>query len=190
MEEKKKKITFFQILKLVFKRTKLSINSYTVKQVADMLNTNEETVRRWIRSGKLEATLTSKKSGNVISSHALNKFIKKSPKYSSTVTSSILTSPIAMSVVIGGLLGSMLVLMSSKAQNNISSNDVEVFIKKKISSHEKRLQMKKAELIKIQEDIQIEENEIEKYKYALDNLDLQVIANEMNNEKKKEEKNE
>ena len=44
--------------------------SYTVKQIADMLNTNEETVRRWIRSGKLDATWVSKKSGNVISSAA------------------------------------------------------------------------------------------------------------------------
>ena len=31
------------------------MNTYTVKEIADMLKTNPETVRRWIRLGKLEA---------------------------------------------------------------------------------------------------------------------------------------
>ena len=31
------------------------MDTYSVKEIADMLNTNPETVRRWIRSGKLEA---------------------------------------------------------------------------------------------------------------------------------------
>ena len=33
------------------------MQSYSVADVASMLNVNEETVRRWIREGKLEATL-------------------------------------------------------------------------------------------------------------------------------------
>lgn len=31
------------------------MDTYSVKEIADMLNTNPETVRRWIRSGNLEA---------------------------------------------------------------------------------------------------------------------------------------
>ena len=31
------------------------MDTYSVKEIAEMLNKNPETVRRWIRSGKLEA---------------------------------------------------------------------------------------------------------------------------------------
>lgn len=37
------------------------MSEYNVKQISEMLDTNPETVRRWIRSGKLEAEQTSKK---------------------------------------------------------------------------------------------------------------------------------
>ena len=158
--------------------------SYTVKQIADMLNTNEETVRRWIRSGKLDATWVSKKSGNVISSAALNKFIKETPKYAGALTAALVTSPIAMSVVVGGLLGGMIAFMDGKKNSSVSSADVKAFLKKKIASYEKSLKSKKAELAKLQSEIDSEQQELEKYTYALENLDLNVLANEMNSEKK------
>lgn len=41
------------------------------------LKSNPETVRRWIRSGKLEATLTSRKAGYDVSVPALESFIAK-----------------------------------------------------------------------------------------------------------------
>ena len=33
------------------------MKSYNVKEIAEMLNTNPETVRRWIRDKKLDATI-------------------------------------------------------------------------------------------------------------------------------------
>lgn len=54
---------------------------YTVKQVAEKLNVNEETVRRWIRSGKMDAVSTSRKGGYKISLLDLNKFYDSHPKY-------------------------------------------------------------------------------------------------------------
>ena len=69
---------------------------YTVKQVAETLKTNEETVRRWIRTGKLEAIQNSKKEGNLISADALNKFVKETPKYTET----LLKSPFAFSAIL------------------------------------------------------------------------------------------
>ena len=54
------------------------IKTYTVKEVAEKLNVNKETVRRWIRDEKLEATMESKKKGHVITEEALLKF--KEPK--------------------------------------------------------------------------------------------------------------
>ena len=62
---------------------------YTVKQIANMLKTNEETVRRWIRSGKLVASQNSKKGGNIVSSEALNQFIKNTPKYAPIIAASL-----------------------------------------------------------------------------------------------------
>jgi excisionase family DNA binding protein len=54
----------------------IEMKSYTVKEIAETLKTDPETVRRWIRSGKLDSTITSTKSGHIITEDALNKFIK------------------------------------------------------------------------------------------------------------------
>ena len=42
------------------------MKTYNVKEIAEMLNTNPETVRRWIRDKKLDATIVSKKGGHII----------------------------------------------------------------------------------------------------------------------------
>lgn len=57
------------------------MGTFTVKQVAKMLCVDPETVRRWIRQGKLVAVQESRKDGNVISTEALDKFCRKYPKY-------------------------------------------------------------------------------------------------------------
>ena len=51
------------------------MDTYSVKEIADMLNTNPETVRRWIRSGKLEAIQESRKGGNVVTKSMLDAFL-------------------------------------------------------------------------------------------------------------------
>ena len=55
---------------------------YTVKQVAEMLDVDEETVRRWIRNGEMDASSTGRKEGYKISLLDLNKFYDSHPKYS------------------------------------------------------------------------------------------------------------
>ena len=51
------------------------MKTYSVKQIAKMLNKNPETVRRWIREGKLQAVQVSRKGGNSVSEEALKKFL-------------------------------------------------------------------------------------------------------------------
>lgn len=63
------------------------MDTYSVKEIAGMLNTNPETVRRWIRSGKLEAIQESRKGGNVVTKAMLDAFLKNSPKYVGSVQS-------------------------------------------------------------------------------------------------------
>lgn len=58
------------------------MEKYTVTEIAKMLNVNEETVRRWIRSGYLKATATSRKKGYIIDKKDLYEFVKNKPKYS------------------------------------------------------------------------------------------------------------
>lgn len=154
------------------------MDSYTVKQVSQLLKTNEETVRRWIRSGKLPATLMSKKGGHTISADSLNHFVKQSPKYAPILAASLAASTITMSAVIGSVIGGLLALADSN--RSVTAKDVESFLKKKIADQEKILKKKEDQLQKLQKEIDVERQGLAKYKYALDNLDLSEIATNMN----------
>lgn len=55
------------------------MKSYSVKEVAEHAGVSEETVRRWIRSGRLEASQPSRKQGNSITEESLVKFASSSP---------------------------------------------------------------------------------------------------------------
>ncbi len=59
----------------------LEERKFSVKTVADLLGTNEETVRRWIRDEKLQAEIQSKKKGYSISESQLADFLKTSARY-------------------------------------------------------------------------------------------------------------
>lgn len=159
------------------------MKTFTVKQVAEILKTNEETVRRWIRSGKLGATLNSKKSGHVISADSLNRFLSSTPKYAATVKESFAVSPLALSIVMGSVLGGLVALTGNTKR--VTSKDVERCIKEKIRDYEKSVAKKEAQLAKLQEEIAQERQMMDKYQYALANLDLEAIADGVNAEKKK-----
>lgn len=57
------------------------MKTYTVKDIAELLDTSTETVRRWIRSGKLQAEQESRKEGNLVTKERLEEFLKNTPKY-------------------------------------------------------------------------------------------------------------
>lgn len=54
---------------------------YSVKEIANLISVNEETVRRWIREGKLKSTIISKKTGNSIKESDLYEFLNTIPRY-------------------------------------------------------------------------------------------------------------
>ena len=83
---------------------------FTVREVAQMLSTSEETVRRWIRDGKLVASLTSRKGGNQITEEALEDFFSKNKKYQRVIGKmagiAALTPLIpGIGAVVGGIAG-------------------------------------------------------------------------------------
>lgn len=87
------------------------MDTYNVKQIADMLNTQPETVRRWIRSGKLHAEKASRKDGHVVTEGDLNNFLKSSPKYASMaggLLGAAMIMPIAAVPVVGGIAATYL----------------------------------------------------------------------------------
>lgn len=55
--------------------------SYTVKNISNILDVNEETVRRWIRTGKLHSTIDSKKKGHIVEDSDFKEFVYNKPKY-------------------------------------------------------------------------------------------------------------
>ena len=61
------------------------MNTYSVAEIAKLLNVNKETVRRWIRSGQLKSTQKSKRDGNVIDELDLFEFAQTKPKYRNMV---------------------------------------------------------------------------------------------------------
>lgn len=55
--------------------------AYSTYEVAEMLEVNPETVRRWIRDGRLQATCDSKKNGFCVEGSELKIFLHENPKY-------------------------------------------------------------------------------------------------------------
>ena len=159
------------------------MKSYTVKEIAETLKTNPETVRRWIRSGKLSSTMTSTKSGNIVTEDALNKFIKETPKYAAMLAGSVVTSPVALSLVVGGLIGGLVGTVISSDKKKLSKEDVRKSIERQIADCDKRITENKKKLEQIQTKINDDEKSLQQFKYALENLDLELIAQEINNQK-------
>ena len=159
------------------------MKSYTVKEIAETLKTNPETVRRWIRSGKLSSTMTSTKSGNIVTEDALNKFIKETPKYAAMLAGSVVTSPVALSLVVGGLIGGLVGTVISSDKKKLGKEDVRKSIERQIADCEKRITENKKKLEQIQTKINDDEKSLQQFKYALENLDLELIAQEINNQK-------
>ena len=93
------------------------MENYSVKDIADLLKTNPETVRRWIRSGKLKATRgASRKEGSSISTNDLLKFLQENARYAGIVASAASTPIGAMSAALLGAAGGIAALKSRNEQ--------------------------------------------------------------------------
>ena len=89
------------------------MKTYTVKQIADMLNTKPETVRRWIRSGKLKAKKNSRKEGNIVAEDDLEEFLKTSPKHAGMIAATTATVAALASIPVAPLIGGSAATMSA-----------------------------------------------------------------------------
>lgn len=153
------------------------METYSVKQVADMLNTKPETVRRWIRSGKLEAEQSSRKDGNVITEEGLNKFLKSSPKYAGFIVGAAISSiavPIAAIPLAGGIVASYLAAskMEKDRENpSFSRNDFKKYLEEEIARRDASMKQKLKTIEQIQQEIANDQQQISECKFVLSQLE-------------------
>lgn len=97
------------------------MKTYSVKQISDMLDTNPETVRRWIRQGKLESVQISKKDGHVVSETDLQKFLNATPKYTAKLAGGLagMSAVAGGAVLAGGAIAGVLGLYAEKKMIDI-----------------------------------------------------------------------
>ena len=158
------------------------MESYSVKQIAEMLNTQPETVRRWIRTGKLTAHKNSRKEGHVISENDLSEFLKKTPKYAGFVGmagaalgSIAMTTPlaaVAVSSVAGGALASYILQGQKNKKNELfSKDDLKRYLRQEIVRRSNSINQKQLAIEKLQREITIDQQQVTECNLAISNLD-------------------
>ena len=157
------------------------MKSYTVKEISELLETNPETVRRWIRDGRLVADQTSKKEGNVISEAALGAFLDQTPKYATKALENIPQSEtmkpmvMAVSFMTGLSIGAAGVILTKwllgkkkeKETDAISHENLARCVRECIADLEKSIAQKKEDLSRVTAALNAEEKELENYKAVL-----------------------
>lgn len=153
------------------------MDTFNVKQIASMFNTQPETVRRWIRSGKLHAEKTSRKEGHVVTEGDLNKFLKKSPKYAGMVGGLVGTAmmmPIVATPVVGDIAATYLATaqnIKKTGNENFSKEDVIRYLQKEIERRNQSINQKLATIEQLQHEITNDQQQITECNFVLDQLE-------------------
>lgn len=166
------------------------METYSVKQIAEMLDTNPETVRRWIRDRKLKAVQVSRKDGNVITETELQRFLKATPKYLSKIPASMtsslpaigfaaLTGTLAASAVASTVIG----YLSEKntVDTRVRPEDFKDYLKECVRKYQNLIRQKDLLITQTKEEIAALEKQIEQYQYLMehDELICKTIAEAM-----------
>lgn len=146
------------------------MNTYTVKQIAEMLNTNPETVRRWIREKKLKAVQVSRKEGNTITEEELQHFLNNTPKYASRIadTVSIFSPGLGLAVIAGSIgYGAVKLIEGMKEMDvRVLPKDVHQFLVDSLEKTNDQISQKQNAIQQLQEEIA----ELKKQNVALHHL--------------------
>ena len=152
-----------------------SMETYSVKQIADMLNTQPETVRRWIRSGKLYAEKSSRKEGHVVTEESLNKFLKKTPKYAGVVAGiagAAVLSPVAAIPAAGGILAAYLSSnKGKKTDESYSKEDVKRYLNEEIERRNVANNQKLNAIEQLQKEIAADQQQIAECKLVIGQIE-------------------
>jgi excisionase family DNA binding protein len=141
------------------------LKTYSVKEIADLLNTNPETVRRWIRDKKLEATIESKKGGHIVYESALHTFLKSSPKYASIASTALIST-----VMVGGLIAQKIIDVEQLKKARISDADIIKFLRSEIDSRMASIKNKEESISQLNMQIRSEQIQIDAFQQMIDTL--------------------
>lgn len=156
-----------------FWKEMIALKTYNVKEIAELLKTNPETVRRWIRSGKLKSDIDSRKGGNIVTEQMLNTFLKTTPKYASVAAASLAT-PLGLGVVtatvIGGALTSQYIKAEQIKKAKIDSTEVVKLLQMDIKTRKESIKTKMATVEQLELEINEERQRIEDAKRLIEEL--------------------
>lgn len=168
---------------ILFRKRKggISVENYTVKQIAEMLNTQPETVRRWIRNGKLHAEKASRKEGHVISDTELNKFLKSSPKYAGMaagLAAGAALNPLAAVAmpVVGGMAATFIAAKKrseNKEHDKVSKAEMKNYIKDEIERRTLSIEQKLKTIEQLQREITNDQQQIAECNFVLGQLETE-----------------
>lgn len=155
------------------------MKTYNVKEISDILNTNPETVRRWIRSGKLEAIQDSRKEGNIVTEQMLNAFLKASPKYAGMLAGSAAMLSIAgIGVVTASLLGGLIAQQYEKNENiknaKVSTTEIKKLFEAEIKKSKQTIRRKEEAIRQLQNEIEEEKARIDEAQRLISDMDIQT----------------
>ena len=148
------------------------LKSYSVKEIANLLNTNPETVRRWIRDKKLDAVIESKKGGHIVYESALQAFLKSSPKYSTIATTAILST-----MMVGGLIAQKIIDIDQLKKTRISDTDIINFLQAEIDTRKSSIESIRENIEKLDMQIKTEQIQIEAFQKIIDTLNNSKVDN-------------
>jgi excisionase family DNA binding protein len=155
------------------------MKTFSVKEIAEMLNMNPETVRRWIRSGKLEAIRDSRKEGNIVTEQMLNAFLKSSPKYAGVFMASTAMSPIAglgvMTVsLLTGLIAQQYVKNENEKNAKVNTTEIKKLLISEIKKRTQAIRRKEEVIRQLQSEIEVEQAGIEEAWRLIKEMDAQT----------------
>lgn len=152
------------------------MKTYSVKEIAEMLNTNPETVRRWIRDKKLDATIESKKGGHIVYEAALHEFLKSSPKYAAAAKASlagaVVGAAVLPTVMVGGLVAQKLIDAEQLKKARISNKDVINFLRGEIQRYTEAIKAKEDTIHQLQKQIEADQSQITEFQKLIDSLSV------------------
>jgi excisionase family DNA binding protein len=155
------------------------MKTYSVKEIAELLNTNPETVRRWIRDNKLKATKNSNKEGSVISEAELKKFLKNTPKYYGVAAAGGMIgvgAPITGIAVaaVSEIVSSIIRKSVESSEVTIKYDDMIVMMDEEIAKHRAEIHRKRQSIKSIEREILEEEKKINQIISTKEMLNAQV----------------
>ena len=168
------------------------MKTYTVKEVAALLGTNPETVRRWIRDGKLQAAGNARKKGEnkMILESALAAFLKTSPKYAAVAASPLTLGVGAAALGVFGVTNAVLAVRKAREQElkqaRVGADAVYAVLAARISEEREKLEGLLDDRAQLDQKIQIETDLLNQ---LLDNLGGLRDAAAVQHQQKKEEQN-